>query len=50
MKKITVLTLMLSLIFVFIPSCGLFVIPPVTVETDTKDDIDITETETEIIK
>lgn len=47
MKKFTVLALFLSLILVFIPSCGLFVIPPVTVETDTKDDTDITETETE---
>ena len=47
MKKITVFALIVSLIFVFIPSCGFFVIPPVTVETDTKDDADITETETE---
>ena len=47
MKKITVIILILSLIIVFIPSCGFFVIPDVSVETDTKDDIDITETETE---
>lgn len=47
MKKITVIALLLCLIFIFIPSCGFFVIPPQTTETDTKDETDITETETE---
>ena len=47
MKKITVIVLILSLILVFIPSCGFFLIPAVTIETDTKDETEITETETE---
>ena len=45
MKKYIVVFLILSLILVFIPSCGLFVIPPATVQTDTKIDTDITEPE-----
>ena len=47
MKKITVIALILSFILLFIPSCGFFVIPPVTVEPDTKDETSITEAETE---